>query len=772
MYNVLISNNSSIGSNANRNLWIMFLFMAGFFAIHLIASQVILASKPRGEILLYNPKNYSQQNASKGGDEEATLHATTEEQGEKAKGLHQMPGRYQSSQGTIHWSNLSYQITAGKTERKLLTDVNGWIRPGKLTALMGATGAGKTTLMDVLSQRTTAGDITGEIYFNGKPRGTDFMRKTGYVQQQDVHCSTSTVRESLQFSAMMRQPPHVPMPEKLEYAEEIIKLLELETISDAMVGDPGQGLNVEQRKRLSIGVELAAKPEILILDEPTSGLDSQTAWNICSLLQKLADHGHAVVCTIHQPSSGIFSMFDELLLIASEGKTLYFGEIGSDAQAVLSYFEKTGARPCRVDENPAEWLFEITTQAAATHFAELWNSSAELSAVRNYLTYLSAETVATITSQSPGKTDPAPPSSVTDHSQFATPFFFQFKVLFIRSMTDYWRTPAYLWAKLAFCCGAALIISVSCSNASRSLQGLQTLLFAIFLLFTNFSNLMQQILPVFAARRILFEARERQSRTYSWSAFLLSNIVAEAMWQTIGSVLAFALFYFPIGMYSSHEHQNAGMMWLFMWLFFLFTSTMSTLLIAAIDQVDTAVNIGQLVFYLILMFCGVLVPKSALPRFWIFMYRISPLTYLVSGMIAVGVGNGPILCSETELLRLTPPFNVTCGRYLESYIDFAGGALVNRDATDMCEYCPLSTVSEFLDRFSISYEDRWFQFGIVWVFIAFNVACTFAVYWMFRVPKGQRLGVSESGRGNVVENGHAKMGSDESGNRARPAGGL
>ena len=370
-------------ADVTRNLWILFLFMIGFLVIHLIASEVILARKPRGEVLLYAPNSGLPKKPPRRCDEEENAQVTTEKHGNMAQEGRQMPQGLQSAQKMIHWSNISYQITDGKVQRRLLSEVNGWIRPGKLTALMGATGAGKTTLLDVLSGRTTTGNLIGEIYYNGQPRRTDFQRKTGYVQQQDIHCPTSTVRESLQFSAILRQPPHVSMQDKMDYVEEIIRVLELESISDAMVGDIGQGLNVEQRKRLSIGVELAAKPELLILDEPTSGLDSQSAWTICSLLQTLAHHGQAVICTIHQPSSAIFNMFDELLFITDGGRTLYFGTIGQESRTVVSYFERLGATPCRVDENPAEWLFEITSRDAVAHFSKSWNASAELSEVRS-----------------------------------------------------------------------------------------------------------------------------------------------------------------------------------------------------------------------------------------------------------------------------------------------------------------------------------------------------------------------------------------------------
>jgi ATP-binding cassette subfamily G (WHITE) protein 2 (PDR) len=144
-----------------------------------------------------------------------------------------------------------------------------------------------------------------------------FQRKTGYVQQQDLHLPTATVQETLQFSALLRQPSRYSKQEKLAYVDEVINMLEMQSYRDAVVGIPGEGLNVEQRKRLTIGVELVARPALLLfLDEPTSGLDSQTSWSIVNLLTKLSKSGQAVLCTIHQPSAILFQRFDRLLLLA------------------------------------------------------------------------------------------------------------------------------------------------------------------------------------------------------------------------------------------------------------------------------------------------------------------------------------------------------------------------------------------------------------------------------------------------------------------------
>ena len=186
------------------------------------------------------------------------------------------------------WQNVNYTIPykGGEGgERQLLRDVQGFVRPGKLTALMGASGAGKTTLLNTLAQRITFGVVTGDFLVDGRHLPRSFQRASGFAEQQDVHEPTATVREALRFSAKLRQPREVPLQEKYDYCETVIKLLEMESIAGATIGKPGSGLNLEQRKRLTIGVELASKPELLMfLDEPTSGLDSGAAFNIIRFL--------------------------------------------------------------------------------------------------------------------------------------------------------------------------------------------------------------------------------------------------------------------------------------------------------------------------------------------------------------------------------------------------------------------------------------------------------------------------------------------------------
>lgn len=288
-----------------RNYGILVVFVLGLTFTYLLSSEYITSKKSKGEVLLFRRGHQPRSITSKYADDAETSdgHAT-------GNGLSKMETAasavIQEQTAIFHWKDVIYDIKIKSEHRRILDHVDGWVKPGTQTALMGVSGAGKTTLLDVLAQRTTMGVIGGDVYVDGRQRDTSFQRKTGYVQQQDLHLATSTVREALNFSAILRQPGDIPRKEKLAYVDEVIKLLDMEEYADAVVGVPGEGLNVEQRKRLTIGVELAARPQLLLfLDEPTSGLDSQTSWAICDLMEKLANHGTAILCTVSYSYSAL-----------------------------------------------------------------------------------------------------------------------------------------------------------------------------------------------------------------------------------------------------------------------------------------------------------------------------------------------------------------------------------------------------------------------------------------------------------------------------------
>jgi ABC-type multidrug transport system ATPase subunit len=341
-----------------RNLGFMFAFMIFFLFVYLFATEFNSASGSTAEVLVFRRGHVPKQlEEAATNDEETPAQAGTgiTDTAAANREQHDQVQALAPQTDVFTWKDVCYDIKIKGEPRRLLDNVSGWVKPGTLTALMGVSGAGKTTLLDVLAQRVSMGVVTGDMLVSGRPLDESFQRKTGYVQQQDLHLETTTVREALRFSAMLRQPKSVSRKEKYEFVEDVIKMLNMQDFAEAVVGVPGEGLNVEQRKLLTIGVELAAKPALLLfLDEPTSGLDSQSSWAIIAFLRKLADNGQAVLATIHQPSAILFQEFDRLLFLAKGGKTVYFGDIGKNSRTLLEYFESNGAEKCGENENPAE----------------------------------------------------------------------------------------------------------------------------------------------------------------------------------------------------------------------------------------------------------------------------------------------------------------------------------------------------------------------------------------------------------------------------------
>ncbi|KAL0567295.1 Multidrug resistance protein [Marasmius crinis-equi] len=722
-----------LNSHRWRNFGIVIVFIVFFMGVHLVATEFISAAKSKGEVLVFR-RGHLPAPSRKKDDEESTM-TTVQEKRSADMDSSDASGVIQKQTAIFQWEDVCYDVKIKGQPRRILDNVDGWVEPGKLTALMGASGAGKTTLLDTLANRVTMGVVTGSMFVDGKPRDQSFQRKTGYVQQQDLHLQTSTVREALIFSARLRQPASVSDKEKVEYVDEVIRLLGMEKYADAVVGVPGEGLNVEQRKRLTIGVELVAKPALLLfLDEPTSGLDSQTAWSICTLLRKLANNGQAILCTIHQPSALLFQEFDRLLFLARGGRTVYFGDIGPNSRTLIDYFERQGADRCPPEANPAEWMLTVIGAApgavAKRDYAEAWRESAEYAAVKKELAW-KKETLSA---------KPEEPSSMTSHNEFAAPFHVQFYHCWIRVLEQYWRTPSYIYAKLILCIVSSLFIGFSFWRADNTKQGLQNQMFSIFMLLTIFGSLVNQILPHFVTQRALYEVRERPSKAYSWKAFMLANQLAEIPWNAFASVLVYFCWYYPIGLYRNAEPTDAvtergGLMWLFLLAFLLFTSTFAHMVIAGIDSADNGGNITQLLFQMILIFCGVLVTPDNLPGFWMFMYRVSPFTYIVDGMLSTGVANTRGHCSDIEVSVLNPPSGQTCGQYLANYMSSAPGTLANPNATSNCQFCTLDQTNDFLSSVASHYHLRWRNFGLTWAYIAFNFFAALFLYWLVRVPK-------------------------------------
>ena len=407
-------------------------------------------------------------------------------------------------------------------------------------------------------------------------------------------------------------------------------MLNMEDFSEAIVGSPGEGLNVEQRKLLTIGVELAAKPALLIfLDEPTSGLDSQSAWAIVAFLRKLADAGQAVLCTIHQPSAILFQEFDRLLFLAKGGKTVYFGDVGANSKTLLDYFESNGAPHCDDEANPAEYMLDVVGKKAEKDWHQIWKDSAEARAVGEEIARIAEskknEVRTTRSNWLYACTDSYIQAATDAHDtgEFAMPLTAQIKHTTIRVFQQYWRTPSYVFGKYMLCIMAALFVGFSFFLQNSSSTGLQNTIFAIFMVVTIQSSLVQQIMPRFVIQRSLYEVRERPSKAYSWIAFVFANIMVEIPFQIGVAILGWVCWYWAV--FGAHQSSETRVLMLLFFIEFqIFTSTFAHMVIAALPDAETAGNIATLLFSMMLTFNGVLQPPSALPGFWIVSNALPP----------------------------------------------------------------------------------------------------------------------------------------------------
>ncbi|KAG6329970.1 hypothetical protein ID866_9118 [Astraeus odoratus] len=626
---------------------------------------------------------------------------------------------------TFTWENLNYHVPVADGTRRLLHDVCGYVRPGTLTALMGASGAGKTTCLDVLAQRKNIGVVAGDILIDGRPIGLDFARGTAYAEQMDVHEGTATVREAMRFSAYLRQPAEVPIEEKNQYVEDIIELLELQDFTEALVFS----LSMEARKRLTIGVELASKPALLLfLDEPTSGLDAQSAWNLVRFLRKLADQGQAILCTIHQPSSLLFESFDRLLLLESGGETVYFGDIGKDSHVIREYFARYGAH-CPLNVNPAEYMLEaigagLSPRVGPRDWKDIWLDSPEYRRVR--------EEIDEIKSQGLGK-----PVSVEEKTRtYATSFLYQLGVVVKRNNIALWRSPDYVFSRLFVHALFSFFVSLSFLQLGNTVRDLQYRVFAIFWLIVLPPIIMTQLEPLFIFNRRVF-IREASSRIYSPYVFAIAQLIGEIPYSILCATVYWVLMVYPMGFGQGAAGQKGNAFQLIIVIFMeIFGVSVGQLVASISPSIQIAVLFNPFIAVILAIFCGVSIPYPNLNPFWRdWLYELDPYTRTLSAMLSTELHGLSIQCTSDEFAVFNPPTGQTCLEWAGEFVDAFGGYLNNPNATSACQYCPYAVGDEFFLPLNIQYSDRWRDAFILFSFFVFNVIATILASRFLRYAK-------------------------------------
>ncbi|CAI7589250.1 unnamed protein product [Penicillium bialowiezense] len=598
-----------------------------------------------------------------------------------------------SNTAIFTWKDVNYVIPYKGGQRKLLQNVQGYVKPGRLTALMGASGAGKTTLLNALAQRINFGVVTGSFLVDGRPLPKSFQRATGFAEQMDIHEPTATVRESLRFSALLRQPKEVPLQEKYDYCEKIIDLLEMRPIAGATVGSPGSGLNQEQRKRLTIAVELASKPELLLfLDEPTSGLDSLAAFNIVRFLRRLTDAGQAVLCTIHQPSAVLFENFDDLVLLQSGGRVVYNGPLGNDSRMLIEFFERNGGRKCSPHENPAEYMLEVIGAGDPDYhgqdWADMWASSPESK-------QLQADIENIVSSRQSIRNE-----KIHDDREYAMPLWTQITKVTERSFVSYWRSRDYIMGKMMLHIFTGLFNTFTFWHLGNSYIDMQSRLFSVFMTLTISPPLIQQLQPRFLHLRNLYQSRESKSKIYSWVAFVTSAILPELPYSIVAGSIYFNCWYW--GVWFPRDSFRSGYVWMLLMLFEVYYVGFGQFIAALAPNELFASLLVPTFFTFIVAFCGVVVPYAALPHFWqSWMYWLTPFHYLLEGFVGAVTHDVAVDCLEREQSYFSAPTGMSCEEYAGSNAREAGGYV--RDTGDgMCSYCQYSTGDQF-----VSFESRY-----------------------------------------------------------------
>lgn len=561
-------------SNLWRNFGVVIAFGVLYILVTVAATELFSFTSSGGGALIFKKSSKAQKQADKAAaptDIEKNVDLTSavavpssgdSTTVDEEEALQQLS----NSDSIFTWRDVEYTVPYLGGERKLLNKVNGYAKPGLLVALVGASGAGKTTLLNTLAQRQRTGVVSGEMFVDGRPLGPDFQRNTGFCLQGDLHDTTQTIREAIEFSAILRQDSSIPRSEKLAYVDKIIDLLELNDLQDVIISS----LGVELRKRLTIGVELAAKPSLLLfLDEPTSGLDSQSAFSIVTFLKKLARAGQAIVCTIHQPSSVLIQQFDMVLALNPGGNTFYFGPIGENGKDVTEYFAKRGAH-CPPGKNVAEFILETAarphkrTDGSKVDWNEEWRNSEQAEKVMEEIDGLKRTRSAATENHEGAK-------KVGIHKEYAASTWTQTVELTKRMFRQYWRDPSYLYGKLFVAVIIGIFNGFTFWDLGYSIQDMQNRMFTSFLIVTIPPTIVNAVLPRFFSNMDLWQAREYPSRIYGWVAFCTANIVAEIPDALVAGTLYWALWYWPTGLPT--ESSVSGYAYLMTVLIFLFMNS-------------------------------------------------------------------------------------------------------------------------------------------------------------------------------------------------------
>lgn len=457
--------------------------------------------------------------------------------------------------------------------KKILDGVSGVFKEGRLTAIIGSSGAGKTTLLALL-----AGDVsrnarlTGQVLVNDMDvTGSRKMKEiSAFVFQDDLLLETMTVEEAIRQSLLLRSPPNMTEEEREARLQEALKMFRMKHAAKTAVGRPDKkGISGGERKRTAIAMDVAINPSVLFLDEPTSGLDTYTAFIVIKILHCLTRRGHTVVTTIHQPSSEIFHLFDDLLILA-HGKIMYLGE----ASKSVDYFARLGYQ-CPSYTNPADFFFmeviQGTIMVVLIHplgvdvaMLEERDEESEVRESTGRGRPIDPDSVKMKRLLSAWKESPenasiqalviAPPTTLVTQYRHTAPFPRQFQYLLGRASKNAIRNPLIIRVRIIQTLVVALFVGLSFVNLNRLTpqQQIQDKAGVIFFMALNqFFASAISVMTIFAVEKYVF-FREYGAGYYGLTAYYLSKVLVEVRIAVYTTFTPIALFPPPLDSLPDH----------------------------------------------------------------------------------------------------------------------------------------------------------------------------------------------------------------------------
>ncbi|KAM7334898.1 hypothetical protein ACRRTK_005375 [Alexandromys fortis] len=520
----------------------------------------------------------------------------------------------------LSFHNITYRVKMKsgflgrkKTEKEILSDINGIMKPG-LNAILGPTGGGKSSLLDVLAARKDPRGLSGDVLINGAPQPANFKCTSGYVVQDDVVMGTLTVRENLQFSAALRLPTTMKNHEKNERINMVIKELGLEKVADSKVGTQFiRGVSGGERKRTSIGMELITDPSILFLDEPTTGLDSSTANAVLLLLKRMSKHGRTIIFSIHQPRYSIFKLFDSLTLLAS-GKLMFHGP----AQAALEYFASAGYQ-CEPYNNPADFFLDVINGDSSAvvlnreEEPQRENKTEEPSKREKPIIENLAEFYAnsSIYRETKAELDRLPRNQkkkgilAFKETTYTTSFCHQLRWIARRSFKNLLGNPQASVAQLIVTTVLALIIGAIYFDLKNDSSGIQNRAGVLFFLTTNQCFTSVSAVELFVVEKKLF-IHEYISGYYRVSSYFFGKLISDLLpMRFLPSVIFTCILYFMLGL---KNEVGAFFIMMFSLMMVAYTASSMALAIAAGQSVvSVATLLMTISFVFMMIFSGLLV---------------------------------------------------------------------------------------------------------------------------------------------------------------------